>query len=264
MKATAKKIGRRAAETPVKAKSKKLKVVPKNHRAVMASRREAPDSLEFFPTPPWATRALCKYVLELEPGVELILSGAELSVWEPAAGEGHMAEPLREYFAKVYASDVFDYGRGYDVGAFVVQNAGLVDDLARCPFDPDWIISNPPFKLVDLFVLEALKRARVGVAMFLPATVLGGCIERYEQFLAELPPTIVAHFVERVPLQKGFWNPNGSTATNYVWLVWVKRRGGRTDTIWIPPGQRIALTKPDDVRRFGPDAGADLFEAKGE
>ena len=26
--------------------------------AVMARRAEAPDSLDFFPTPPWATRAL--------------------------------------------------------------------------------------------------------------------------------------------------------------------------------------------------------------
>ena len=31
---------------------------PTEHRAVMASRREPPDSLDFFPTPPWATRAL--------------------------------------------------------------------------------------------------------------------------------------------------------------------------------------------------------------
>ena len=33
---------------------------------------------------------------------------AKLSVLEPAAGEGHMAEVLREYFDRVHASDVFD------------------------------------------------------------------------------------------------------------------------------------------------------------
>lgn len=31
--------------------------------AVMQRRVEAPDSLDFFPTPPWATRALCEHVL---------------------------------------------------------------------------------------------------------------------------------------------------------------------------------------------------------
>lgn len=30
--------------------------------AVMQQRREAKDSLEDFPTPPWATRALCEWI----------------------------------------------------------------------------------------------------------------------------------------------------------------------------------------------------------
>ena len=71
--------------------------------AVMAQRVEAPDSLDFFPTPPWATRALCEIVLR-----EFRLG----AVWEPACGEGHMSETLREYAVSVFASDVHDYGRG--------------------------------------------------------------------------------------------------------------------------------------------------------
>ena len=31
--------------------------------AVMARRREPPDALDYFPTPPWATRALFRHVL---------------------------------------------------------------------------------------------------------------------------------------------------------------------------------------------------------
>jgi hypothetical protein len=31
--------------------------------AVMAQRREPPDALDYFPTPPWATRALFRHVL---------------------------------------------------------------------------------------------------------------------------------------------------------------------------------------------------------
>ena len=31
--------------------------------AVMNQRREARDSLDDFPTPPWATRALCEHVI---------------------------------------------------------------------------------------------------------------------------------------------------------------------------------------------------------
>ncbi len=31
-------------------------MIPAGHTAVMAQRREAPDSLDLFATPPWATR----------------------------------------------------------------------------------------------------------------------------------------------------------------------------------------------------------------
>ena len=50
----------------------------KSH-AVMAQRSEAKDSLDDFPTPPWATRALLEHVL---PGSEL----SELTAWSRPAG----------------------------------------------------------------------------------------------------------------------------------------------------------------------------------
>ena len=57
--------------------------------AVMAQRFEAKDSLDDFPTPPWATRALLEHVI---PDKDL----AGRSVWEPACGAGHMAKVLKE------------------------------------------------------------------------------------------------------------------------------------------------------------------------
>jgi hypothetical protein len=59
-------------------------------RSVMGSRQEPADSIDFFPTPPWATRALMKEVLpECLPG-----SGwsENWKIWEPACGEGHMSK----------------------------------------------------------------------------------------------------------------------------------------------------------------------------
>ena len=86
---------------------------PQGGRAVMNRRLDPVDSLDFFPTPPWATRALFKHVL----------LDAHGTAWEPAAGAGHMAEVMRECFAQVHASDVFDYGVGYDIAPF----AGTTD-----------------------------------------------------------------------------------------------------------------------------------------
>ena len=62
--------------------------------SVMARRHEALDSLDYFPTPPWATRALFEIIGE---------DGRDLVCWEPACGQGHMADVLREYFGAVIA-----------------------------------------------------------------------------------------------------------------------------------------------------------------
>jgi hypothetical protein len=72
----------------------------------MSSRLQSCDGLDFSPTPPWVTRALIECVMP-------VLGVREFhTVWEPACGEGHMAEVLREFFAEVTATDIFDYGYG--------------------------------------------------------------------------------------------------------------------------------------------------------
>ena len=56
--------------------------------AVMAQRAEAKDSLDDFPTPPWATRALIEHVLDSPRRLE------GQSCLEPACGHGHMSKVL--------------------------------------------------------------------------------------------------------------------------------------------------------------------------
>ena len=118
----------------------------------MARRREPPDALDYFPTPPWATRALFRRVLPALGGETIA------SVWEPACGEGHMAEVVTEF---------------------------------------------------------ALDLASEGVAMLVRTQWIEG-IGRYEKLFRDRPPTIFAPFVERVPMVKGRWDPDASTATSYA------------------------------------------------
>jgi hypothetical protein len=216
-------------------------------RSVMASRQEPDDSLDYFPTPPWATRALCEVVLP-RLGIGLDPDPARACfmecVWEPACGEGHMTAVLGEYFDRVIATDIHDYGQA-------AHAINFLDTTHK--FDPDdfdFIITNPPFKddLTEKFILRALDLARVGVAMFVRCQILEG-IGRYERLWQPHPPTLIAYFSERVPLHRGRWEPDGSTATAYCWLVWVKDRAPMAP-FWIPPGQRIALSRPDDRARF--------------
>lgn len=200
------------------------------------SRVQAAKDHDFSPTPPWATRALIERVL---PYLERRGHCKFQTVWEPACGEGHIAEVLREYFLKVYASDLHEYGYGDTNTNFLTTK---LDGF-------DWIITNPPFEdNVQKFILQALACAGAGVAMFLQLRQLEG-ISRYQEVYKDHPPTVIAPFVERVPLVMGHYDPNASTTTAFMWLVWIKGAPPRAP-FWIPPGCKVGLTLPDDVERF--------------
>ena len=214
------------------------KNIPNGARAIMASRLEPTDGLDFFPTPPWATRALIERVLPVLGVRPADL--ARLTVWEPACGEGHMAEALAEYFGTVIATDIHDYRYGE-------APVDFLDEATKR--DADWIITNSPFEEKFLrFALRMLKLARVGVAMFVQLRYLE-TIERYEKIFRDNPPTLVAIFVERVNLCKGRWGPDGGTATAYAWLVWMHGQT-RRPPFWIPPDCEERLTRADDAARF--------------
>lgn len=204
-------------------------------RSIMGSRHEDIESLDYFPTPPWATRALMERVL---PHLGIEMTGR---VREPACGEGHIAEVLREYCSTVVASDIFDYGYCDEVADF------LADDFkARA----NWFVTNPPFGDAALdFVDRALTLARTGIAFFVRTQWAVEGIERYERIFRDDPPTLSAYFVERVNLCKGRWEPDGSTATAYCWLVWIKDKRPRPP-FYIPPGCRQQLERPGDRARF--------------
>jgi hypothetical protein len=196
--------------------------------AVMAQRIEPNDSLDFFPTPPWATRALCDWLGD---------APLHATVWEPACGQGHMARPLREYFLNVIASDVNDYGHG-EVLDFLFP--GSSDGK-----EPQWIITNPPFRLAEQFARKAANIARVGVAL-LVRTVFLESGERWRQIYSAIPPTDVLIFSERVPMLKGRLDKAASSATSYAWFVWRHPIGAGTALHWLPPGTRKRLERSTD------------------
>lgn len=191
--------------------------------AVMQQRAEPHDSLDFFPSPPWSTRALCEWLSH-----RTTLSA--YSVWEPACGDGAMARPLGEFFGNVYASDVHSYGFG-EVRDFLIPMQGEQQH--------DWIITNPPFRLGEQFVRRALDVAMDGVAMLVRTAFLEG-IGRHASLFKPHPPIYVLQFTERVPMFKGRLDPTGSTATAYCWIVWDARPQGHVETQfrWIPPCRR--------------------------
>jgi hypothetical protein len=188
----------------------------------MSQRVEAADSPDDFPTPPWATRGLIEYVI----GNKNSLSA--LTCLEPACGAGHMVKVLEEYFEKVGRSDAYPYGYG------------PVRDFLTEPYELnswDWVITNPPFRLAEEFVLRALDVARIGVAI-LARTVFLESVGRYEGIFEDQPPTKFAQFSERVPMLRGRLDKSATTATGYAWFVWEKGNARTPRLMWIPPCRR--------------------------
>lgn len=197
--------------------------------AVMQQRVEPSDSLDFFPTPPWAVRALCEHLDRYG------MLNRE-TVWEPAAGRGDMARPLGEYFKSVTVSDVHDWGAGIPHHDFLMPflPAWLLDA-------PDWMITNPPFRLGEQFARRAFEIAETGVALLVRTAFLEGGA-RHQGLFEPYPPEWILQFTERVPMFKGRLDPKGSSATAYCWIVWVapfKPRGAlvehRPNFVWLPP-----------------------------
>lgn len=210
--------------------------------AVMQQRADHSDKLNFFPTPPWATRALLLWIEQNVGAVD------GLTCLEPACGQGHMARPLAEHFASVDASDLVDRGYG--------EQADFLFPGDEAQFD--WVITNPPFAMAEEFVITAHRRARVGVAMLVRTAFLEA-EGRYLKLFQPYPPRAVLQFVERVPMFKGlvrnpaepYWDEAAgkmrrpSTATSYAWVVWLPGFVGTPELGWIPPCRR-KLERPGD------------------
>ena len=197
--------------------------------AVMQRRVEAHDSLDDFPTPPWATRAL----------LEQLNEPRNLTVREPTANRGHMVKPLREHFENVIGSDIHDYGAGFKVDDYL---------FGPLPIDVDWTIFNPPFRLAEKFIERALETSRRGVAVIVRSAFLEG-VGRHKNLFSVTRPTAIYQFTERVVMHKGTLSATGSTATAYCWIVWKHPRAVKRSDVthfhWIAPCRK-RLEKAED------------------
>ena len=151
-------------------------------------------------------------------------------IWECAAGDGHLAERLKQKGYSVFASDIIE--RNYrldDVCNFL---------KAKCldvRFD---ILTNPPYKFAKEFVLHALDLITKGrkVYMFLKLTFLEGKT-RYKDLFSLYPPKNIYVFSERVMCAKNGrfqeMKDSGGSAVAYAWFVWHKGWKGKTTIDWI-------------------------------
>lgn len=211
--------------------------------AVMQQRKEAHNSLDDFPTPPWATRAVIEYLRRIHEGPL-----SRLTARDPCANRGHMVRPMLESFGQVYASDVHDYGARFAQLDFLFPG--------EIPL-VDWTFINPPFRLAEQFIRRALETSKIGVVCIARTSFLEG-IDRVENLFLDARPAFVLQFAERVVMLRGRLvqslapdpmngNKRATSATSYCAVIWLKDIDlcDITTFDWIPKC-RTDLERPGD------------------
>ena len=161
--------------------------------------------------------------------VELLLEQESFSpeVWEPACGEGHISEVLKNYGYFVYSTDLIDRGYGYGGKDFLKITVKNTLD----------IITNPPYKYAKDFVEHALDISVDGtkVAMFLKVQFLEGKERR--KLFEKYPPKVIYVASGRLLCAKNGefekMRQSGGSAVAYAWFVWEKGFNGPPVVKWI-------------------------------
>ena len=202
-------------------------------REMVARRSSYNETMDFFPTPPYATRALFRYLL---PAFEHWETAEAHSIWDPACGAGHMSEVFREYgFCQVISSDIEDYGYDRMDEKVPFQHSKKTADL---------IVTNPPYGDMAAFVDHGLNKSNVGLALLTRIQFLEGQ-NRYQNFFKTRPPTIVGVFADRIPFKKNMVVPKAPKMFTHCWVVWLE--GAQPQPLrWIPPEAQTMLEKVTD------------------
>lgn len=170
---------------------------------------------DFYATPPEAVHSLLAIERKWLPAGQ---------IWEPACGDGAIAEVLKSAGRSVTCSDIVD--RGYP-GASIMS---IFDADHRYNFPA--IITNPPFKLAREFVDAALERAPY-VAMLLRLAFLEGGARK--PWFASTPLARVHVASRRLPMMhRGGWTgPKAGSAVCHAWFVFDTRHEGRPTVNWF-------------------------------
>lgn len=172
---------------------------------------------DYYPTPSEVTHALMKFLYDQ------FWFDDQLSIHEPACGNGAMSEVIKQYGNPVFSSDIRQTGYGQEEIDFLLPHNN---------FGCDVIITNPPFNLSKKFIEIACSRSKI-VCLLLKSQYWHAK-GRYSLFVKH-PPSYVLPLTWRPDFLNG--ERGGAPTMECIWTVW---RKGITDYCIYQP-----LLKPE-------------------
>jgi hypothetical protein len=177
---------------------------------------KAERGFEFYRTPIEATRALIAIEGDRLP----------LHIWEPACGDGAIAEPLEETGRSVYASDIVARGYGC-VADFLLTNE---DDIG-CQTA---VVTNPPFSAAQEFVDKAFSFESIHYCALLLRLAFLESQKRKAWFEAN-PPARVHVSSRRLPMmhRENWAGTKSTSAVPYAWFIFLRGYDGDPAIRWF-------------------------------
>lgn len=153
------------------------------------------------------------------------------SIWECACGKGHISEVLKKWGYNTFSSDLIDRGYSRNTIDFL-----LADRKFYSLSNVD-ILTNPPYKDAEKFILKALELIEKGnkVIMYLKIQFLEGK-NRLQNIYKLYPPKFVYVHTTRQSIAKdGDFNLHckSSGSLCYAWFIWEKGYNGEPIIRWI-------------------------------
>lgn len=186
------------------------------------------EDLDFYQTPEHATKTLVQHI-----------NFSGLIVWEPMAGNGMIADVLKKSGITTYATDVVQRKYKLDdvVDFFAISTFGAAgSDFA--------IVTNPPYKFADKFLLHALADLNPAVCCaFLPLRYLEG-EKRFDMIYSRFKPSKLIIYAKRLGCftekdkAEGKVSEYGApSAVGYMWICFERDKmldtQAKADLVWV-------------------------------
>jgi len=203
--------------------------------------------LDFYPTPPDATRGLVDHI-RAEAPMLLATEGPQFRTWlDPAAGCGALLRELAPHVGRTVALEM-DHGRA-ELAQAVADVVHAGDSLAM-DWPPSCVVANPPFSMLDEFasrIVAHVQEHQSWAVVLVRAQWLDDGGDRHERFRPRE--------IWRMPWRLKFVN-GASDATSHAWLLYgPEGAAAETRTTWI---KRPNVSREDWERHW---LEADQIEA---